>query len=375
MIAETKEEKGVTHHIRNFDSWLEFVSMAEKINDGCKGITYGGLGCESMTPGGKYWHGTDSLSAAIELAKFGWPEGRNKISQIFREINIEKFAPDSERLVRQIDVAGDEPDIDLFLRGDPENMATMHEEIVPQHGKVVRILINMSVNWFIKASSIEYRGAGILAQIRSLMLRGYSVQVGLVFGSINHDEDEIYQVVVPVMNAGDPLNLDTMAFMLLHPAVARRLEFAVNDCESKSLRKKFRFHTGGEYAVPCEPVFLPDHELYFRGSDGLLESEDQVLPFAKLAMEKLGITDCAYQITSPVLREGSDEEEKEILQELFFPTYITEEKKRLSFFQRVFRRISLMLEGIDRRIAQKKGKPDLSAMSRMERIVYVANQK
>lgn len=289
MIKETIAQNGRTYHIRHYGDWLEFVSDAEKVSSGRDGSDFNGMSCSSLQSGKREWYGTDSLNEAINLACHGWPEGRENVRETRKRLQVEKLFPHAQRIIRNIDTSGDEPDIDLFLDGEPEHMVTINEAINPQHGKVLRFIISRSGLADVSANKMVRRGVAVCIALEALIMMGFAVEITIAFAA---EEDGCqYEQYVPILHAGDPVNLDTMAFMFLQPAVLRRLGFAAKECESENIRRIFGFYDGAGYSKSCRPKFLPQHELFLDWQEGLVDSDAEIVWFAGEILKKVGITE------------------------------------------------------------------------------------
>jgi len=287
MRKETKEKDERVYYLRYYDDWIDFLSCAEKVLRGQKKGTFNGMSCASLSEGNESWSGTNDLPQAIKLAFQGWPEGREQVREAQRRMQIEKLPPQSQRIVRQVDLAGDEPDVDLFLQGEPEHMVTLHEAIRPQYGKVMRFILNRTANAGVSSDRIVRRGVALLTAMETLIILGFTVEMMVMFAC----ERGIYQLeqYMPILHAGDPINLDTLAFMFLHPAVLRRLCFAANECEPTEIRDQFGFVDHGGYGSSCRPHFLPKCDLFHNWDEGLLSSDDQIIPMVLKILDQAGI--------------------------------------------------------------------------------------
>lgn len=289
MREEIREHNGENFHLRYYCDWLDFVSYAEQVERGQNGGEYGGMRCRSVEQGELEWFGTNTLAEAISFARKGWFNGRQKVRDMRRLLNIKNLLPYSQRIHATRDVAGDEPDIDLFLQGEPENMITPWESQTAQRGKVVRFIINRTVSANVDGDEIVRRGIALIIAFETLIQLGYSVNVTICF-SVHGEGETRMEWYIPVLHAGDPINMDTLAFMFIQPAVCRRLQFAVSECEPRKIREQFNFYTGGGYGhPPFDPFFLPEHDLFIEYNEGLFYKNEQVVPFVFDILHRVGM--------------------------------------------------------------------------------------
>jgi len=289
MIDKTFHEDGKTYYFRQLEDWYEMIRLAERVNREAKNNVFGGLRCASLerSDSRTKWSGTESLSEAIRLSREGWPEGREMIRNIRENISVEKLLPRSNRLTRTVDLSGDEPDIDLYLQGDPEHMATLWDRIELAYGKVVRIAMSRSASASTDPERIVHRGVAVLSAVEIMILLGFTVEIDLIDSTKRSDYFIEYQT--PILHAGDPLHLDTLAFMLIHPSVLRRIWFAVAENEPLKIRKQFGFEEDDGYGAPQDPHFRDGYDLVVDWKDGLLESEEEIVPYTLKVLEKIGI--------------------------------------------------------------------------------------
>lgn len=293
MRKETIERDGQTCHLRRFDDWLDFISHAERIERDRQGTEYNGMECVSLSSNDPGWYGTNSLAEAIQLAKRGWPEGREKVREVRRRMRVEKLRHHAFRTLRDTDVSGDEPDIDLFLQNEPEHMFTIYREIDTQPGKVFRAILDCSWSAWTPSEQIVRRGVALLAAFEAMLTIGYTVEVTISEAITGYGSSERYESYVPVLHAGDPLNLDTLAYMFISPSVLRRLYFAVEELEPPELRKSFGFYGphngGGGYGHPKYPSFLEDADIPIRHDEGLVSRDEDILPISLSILRRVGI--------------------------------------------------------------------------------------
>lgn len=235
---------------RQFDSLESMLVKAEAPTDMPQ------YARSSETRGERDWSGTDSLAEAFKLARFGWPEGREKMQPMKRRV---------EELVRQRvnsrqevlwDVAGSVVDVGRFCGGEPENM--MYFEPMPTDGKgrIVKLSVNVTASAGIKAENIFWRGAAIIALVDLLESNGFSVEIEACDGRRGGGMKLEYRV--PVKVPGYALDEDRLTFVLASPAFLRRILFAVNEREPEAVRRAIGI--GGGYGVPCEVTQKPSGE-------------------------------------------------------------------------------------------------------------------
>lgn len=245
-----------------------------------------GLRAASLRTDRKEWFGTSTMEEAIELARYGWEEGRQHLQQAIGRVAVDRLVGQRLSVEAVPDYAGDEVDIDAYLHGDPEHMIEyqLHHDT---GGKRATVLVQCSMAARVSSERIIRRGGAIYAAIEALRAEGYSLGLTMV------ETTEPLQLVeppvkaveyhIPVTRPGEYLGLDTAAFCLAHPSFLRRGVFAVNEHEPESLRWAMGFHDGDGYGVPTEMVSdLPENSFVIDQGEGLdLDTDEEVQQFAQ----------------------------------------------------------------------------------------------
>lgn len=285
----------IRHHESRDGGQLTYVRSMDGVHDlteiAANRVAYGKdyLGNASIS-GEYHFTGTYTLEEAVELAQWGWPEGVEKISAIAEGIEIDpELLKSALKQEIYFDVAGDEPDIDRYLQGIPDNMVS-YPTVQHSHGKILDLVVNAGQHAHIDKQVIENRGAAILAAVEALRTSGYSIGVFVVEqcrASYAYENTAI-RYEVPILEPGQSVNIDTLAFSIMHPSFLRRLLFAANEAESTDMRKKFGFHSGGGYGVPLptgnyehtRPAYIIDKD------EGLHHDKKSTIEFAQRLVEQ-----------------------------------------------------------------------------------------
>jgi hypothetical protein len=230
--------------------------------------------------------GSDSMQQTIDMAEKGWPKGREQFRQILGVTS--ELTPNGNRIEAILDVAGDTPDIDNYLLGVPENMATLHHPLDSTPGKVVKILLNRGARGHVEERSIQRYGAAVFLAAQTAITLGYSVAID-IFNNVDAGYGgQVFETHIPILEAGDPINLDTLVFWLANPSVLRRLNFAIREYD-KPIRKML---DGGEgyYGGSIDMEEKPEGVDIFCGKHSLqLGSDEEVQPKAYELLRSVGI--------------------------------------------------------------------------------------
>ena len=227
------------------------------------------------------------MDEAIELARYGWEEGRQHLRQAVGRIALDQLVGRRPIVESQLDFAGDEVDIGAYLHGEPEHMVD-YQVRQDTHGKQAMMYVNASMESNVSSKRIMQRGGALYAAIEALRTEGYSLGLTMVESTQNNSFSHYAEYQIPVVRPGEYLGIDTAAFCLAHPAFLRRGVFALNEHESNDLRYSMGFMAGQGYGEPIPMVSdLPPHSFLIDQGEGLdLRSDDDMQRFAQKVVDR-----------------------------------------------------------------------------------------
>ena len=109
--------------------------------------------------------------------------------------------------------------------------------------------MNLACSAAISNTSLEARGAAVLAMVDAIEASGYACEV--VVGSHSQVGRNTYDYKVTVKRAGDKLNLNSVAFAMGNPDTFRRFIFGAREAEF-----------GINSAMPIEWTDVPDDAIH-----------------------------------------------------------------------------------------------------------------
>lgn len=180
----------------------------------------------AWTTEGRENHGIPSFYGATyrqacTMARDGWQDGVARVARLRDKINAAR--PVQSRMVAY-GVAGAVPNIARYLAGNPAHM----RRVVPAEAKrkpVITIVSHIGALADIEAGSFERRAAVTAALVDAIEAAGYSCNVLAYAFSITNDKGA--ETLVQLKEAGAAVDVARLAFGLGHPAMFRRLVFAV----------------------------------------------------------------------------------------------------------------------------------------------------
>lgn len=170
------------------------------------------------------WFGTSTFSEAMDLARFGWPEGRRKMAGLVAQGSLmQQPAP---VMAYDYDIGGAFPDVGLYCAGDPCHMVTATPESTATR-PIYRFVINPSLSGGVEPSEVFNRGAAILTCAAKLEAEGARVELVLLRSATK--EGKTFSFTFRIKAADENLDVDKAAFILAHAAMLRRISWAVTE--------------------------------------------------------------------------------------------------------------------------------------------------
>lgn len=192
-----------------------------------------GFEAQSKT-GTREFTGTADWKEAVDLALYGWPKGGARIRHY-----AQSFFEDISSKIAQSDfVRGIEPgvgiDIGAYCAGEPEVWIQEHVRHVDGVGnRVLSVAYNISADVSVPRSVITQRGALAVAMVQALETAGFSVELsvvsgaGVLCGKPKHAFH--FDYAIRVKDSDQPINVDRVAFAIMHPSMLRRIGFAITE--------------------------------------------------------------------------------------------------------------------------------------------------
>ena len=285
MRRSEQEYDGRTMHFRQLDSIGEMIDAMQHAPEQQE---QSGLRASSLKIDEWQWSGTSTMDEALELARYGWEEGRQHLRQAVGRIALDQLVGRRPVVESRLDFAGDEVDIGAYLHGEPEHMVD-YQVRQDTHGKQAMMYVNASMESNVSSKRIMQRGGALYAAVEALRTEGYSLGLTMVESTKERDyhiRGVEYQI--PVVQPGEYLDIDTAAFCLAHPAFLRRGVFALNEHESNDIRHAMGYMVGGGYGEPIPMVSdIPPHSFLIDQGEGLdLHSDSDVQRFAQKVVDR-----------------------------------------------------------------------------------------
>lgn len=286
-MSEDDPRPGDTvHALPRMWSWQEFLDQArapDSIDDG-----------DGRRSGDEEWTGA-SWEEALRLAEDGWttvlPEVDAEVADLRDRVGDEVL---TTALVPAWDVTGSEVDVGVYLSGVPECMVDAVPQRISARGRVVTFLVPAGYNNSTPHSAVHNRGVALAALCSSIIATGHSVEIWSGFCPFVSDTDR-FASVARVVSAAEPLDLGRLMFVMAHPAMLRRLWFAVWDSAPEAAARRMHDSHYGHASYDCLPEDLPEgigdpYILpYLSPKDRQWETPDTALAWCREMFTSLGL--------------------------------------------------------------------------------------
>jgi hypothetical protein len=192
----------------------------------------------------------------------------------------------TDKIVRRLhvpelhyDVAGDMLDIGRFVAGEPEEFMSIVPAEVEQEPRVLKLGVSVSANAHVSPESMMRRGAMAVALVDTLEAHGKRVQVDCESHTSVVTTTGRFHLTgfsVRLKEADGPVQMANLVFMLAHPSVLRRMDFAWLEHLPPRARQMFRVGRG--YGHPANQTAGYDiHIGVLRGDISEDDAESGVL--------------------------------------------------------------------------------------------------
>lgn len=187
--------------------------------------------CSSQYTHRPDWYGTATFGDALQLARFGWPEGLARMSGLVAQgIALRQPAPVMEA---SYDMGGAFPDVALYCAGDPCHMVTIAPEAI-QTRPIYRFVINAGMRSPVSEAAAFNRGAAILSYIAKLEAEGARVE--LVSLRTCENKGKRFSYTFRIKAADENLDMDKAAFVFANASMLRRIGFAMGEMDAEITR-------------------------------------------------------------------------------------------------------------------------------------------
>ena len=158
-------------------------------------------------------------------------------------------------------------------------------------GKIVNIAFNMSASGSISADEMFNKGATIAALVELLERAGKRVELKGRMSTTGHDKAKTnFRYQVMIKEAGEPIDVDRLAFSLAHPGCLRRLGFSIMEQASEKTQRAIGIgEWGNGYGMPTDWQ-EPEDGIYIGETNSLNGTEASRVEWIRKQLADYGIT-------------------------------------------------------------------------------------
>jgi hypothetical protein len=228
--SNRKDQDGRTHFWTHFLDWREFLTA-----------------CQAPAE----WGNVEDLTHTLQLAKYGWPEGRKLFKTITEKLNPMESPLRNMKHATTNDVAGYQPDIQAFLSGAPDHMINYGDQTI-EAAPIVQLQINIDAPGAVPGSYMANHAVAVASLVDALETQGYQCELRLAnatFSNKGPNGSTLTMYTCEFKKAGEPLDPDLTVFALGHPDVLRQLLFSIYR-SSKEVGRRF----GNGYGAPTMSI-------------------------------------------------------------------------------------------------------------------------
>jgi len=193
----------------------------------------------------RYWSAKDptfygtttTMAEALKLARDGWQEGAARALPLLERV---KIARPTKRSLSRYDVAGAVPSVSRYLSGNPLAMKTRQTSPTNQT-PIITLISSTAAQWVVDPETFEALAVAAAALVDRLEDAGFRVEViagrresssqeGVTQATgenntLGHRSEMFFRVKA----AQDSLDLARLVYGVGHPAVHRRILFAIGE--------------------------------------------------------------------------------------------------------------------------------------------------
>lgn len=168
------------------------------------------------------WDLRAGYDRAVDMARNGWIEGAEKAQDALRAFAPMTPAPDT-----RTDVYGFRPHVPRFCAGAPDSMIRHTTKPDNGAGRVLTLAVPVNALAYVNAPAMANFGVAVAQYVNQLETDGTRVELLGMMVSLVSGHRCAHTWVIKY--ADQPLDLAVVAFSIGHPAMFRRLGFALRE--------------------------------------------------------------------------------------------------------------------------------------------------
>jgi hypothetical protein len=228
------------------------------------------------------WDLSAGYDGAMRMARDGWLDGARKAEQALKVLTLKSPAPDT-----RTDFYGYMPHVPRYCAGAPDSMIRKAREASGGGGKVLTLYVPVNAVATVSALHMRNFGLGVAQYVNQLEQEGTRVELhGVLCSKLNGGRNKVTHSW-RIKTADAYLDLAVLAFSIGHPAMFRRLGFALRErCDAPQ-------DSGYGMSVACELTDLIDPPVGayvlngMRNAGTVAETPAKALAYVTAQIEKM----------------------------------------------------------------------------------------
>ncbi len=185
--------------------------------------TWGAVKQATSNPAAASWDLGAGYEGAVDMAREGWLEGAQSAEAVMATLPPKDAAPDT-----RTDFYGHLPHVARFCAGAPDSMIRYTRDGVSGSGRVLTLYVQINALFGTNAKCMSNFGLGVAQWVNDVEQRGIRVELWGVFVSqMRSGGVKKLSHAWRIKYADQPLDLAVLSFSIGHPAMFRRLGFAL----------------------------------------------------------------------------------------------------------------------------------------------------
>lgn len=209
------------------------------------------------------WDGGVGYDGAVKLLRDGWKDGAILVSELINAIEVRPALGDV--IQWQQDYRGPVFDMGEYAIGNPE--CCLEIEYVKGDGaRYLDLYVNFAVAWMVPAAVVMARAAAVATLVEALEAGGIRCRLSAMnYSHVAHGSGGLFSSVVRVKDYDEPFHLQDAAFALGHPAMRRRISFAIDERSPLSRAVESTGHNYGTSENCTDPAEIgaDEHAVIF----------------------------------------------------------------------------------------------------------------
>jgi len=192
------------------------------------------------------WDLNTDYTQALALARDGWREGAAKVTGALKRIPVRSAAPEIRH-----DFYGYRPNVARAISGRPDAMVRRANNAESNARPIVTLVVPINAGSGVRASSMSNFGIAVMHHVRQLEANKVRVEIVICTTTELHSDGTRLCTAIRVKRAEQPMNLGTLAFAIGHPAMFRRIIFAIRERTATESDSSYGFSV---YTEPSDIV-------------------------------------------------------------------------------------------------------------------------